>query len=203
MSPIGDPQTLSLFTTLAAQYAPFFFALLFVVFVPILGQQFFKAFLEQKTSAGIERDAAMKVYSFYWMSGIVTGLMLVATSVAWWLYVQYAYVLPTRISVYEGVIRNVQEDDMFMYDIFSSDYTVYAYYLPWVAPPVIKFAIVFKKEPGKTDTIKLSYISKKSYEAARDGKIAFSPLEIPFCLKHKDVRLMHDAASPPRFDKQC
>ena len=35
MSPIGDPQTLSQFTTLAAQYAPFFFALLFVVFVPL------------------------------------------------------------------------------------------------------------------------------------------------------------------------
>jgi hypothetical protein len=203
MEQIGDPDKWSQLTVLAAQYAPFFFALIFVVFVPIAGQQFFRAFLEQRTSAGVEREAAMRVYTFYWMSGIVTGLVLVALSVAWWFYVQYTHILPARVSIYEGVIRNAGEDDMIMYDIFSNEYTVYVYYLPWVSPPVIRFAVVFKKEPGRNQAIKLNYISRKSYEAARLENRAIFPHEIPLCLEHRELKLVREKEAPPRFDKQC
>ena len=198
-----DPKGWSEFAAVASQYGPFFFALLFVIFVPFLGQRYFRDFLEQRSTTPEERQTALQVYKFYWLSGIVTGLVLVAASVAWWFYVQAAYVLPARIALVEATILEATDEDLFMYDVFSPDYRVYAYHVSWINPPVTKVAIVLKREPKPDQVLDLRYMTKAAYKAAILGNTAIKPAPVPFCLRHREMTLVRRDGAQPHFDKKC
>ena len=211
------------YASLASQYGPFFFAILFVLFVPVLGQMYFAEFLKKQTAAGVEREAALQVYKFYWLQGVVTGLALVAVSVAWWLYVQYAHILPAqrdfsrarfdelvqkraREFVFEGIIRDARDDDMFYFD-FTRDYRIYTYMPPNVSPRVVQFAVIFPAPPPADQVIYFSYGSKAGYQAALATNGEYPPHRIKLCLNRapQDVWMVRDekADKPPHFDKAC
>ena len=78
------PETARDFTSLAAQYGPFFFAVVFVLFIPIVGQKWFAAMLQHESQRDDERAEGLKVYKFYFVSSVVAGLALVAASTGWW-----------------------------------------------------------------------------------------------------------------------
>jgi hypothetical protein len=103
---IQGANTFERFVWLSSQYAPFFFAVFFILIVPILGQTYFRKFILTRTKSEEERKIAVKLYSFYWMSGIIFGLFLVITAIIWYMYLQVAYVLP---STKENVARTIEE----------------------------------------------------------------------------------------------
>jgi hypothetical protein len=192
----------------AAQLGPFFFAIIFIVFVPIIGQQYFRAFLEQQTKAGKERDAAMKVYTFYWLSGIVTGLILVIISVLWYIYVNVNYVLVDRATVFEAKITGIKESDyLSSHDVFNTHHKVYITRAMYNREPVALVAVVFNKTNEQLPVINLFYMKDEDYRKALDSNGGFlgSPaFQISLCLKHKELVLIRDAPNEkPRFDKDC
>lgn len=200
---MGDPDTWQKMTEVAAQYAPFFFAILFIVFVPILGQQYFRSFLEQKTAKGAERDAAMRVYTFYWLSGIVTGLFLVAISVGWFFFVQLKYVLPGQQITFEGRIRGFTEEDYLSHDILNPQYKVYISRVSSESTALV--AIVFRPKVVPPAAVPLLYTKNNEYKAAvQKGEVLAKYESILLCLQHADFMLVRDGSGKsPRFDKQC
>jgi hypothetical protein len=101
-----DPAKIESFSSLAAQYGPFFFSVLFVLFVPVLGQTWFAAALKARVQDPQQKQRALDVYRFYWMSGVVAGFVLVAVSICWWVYVQTNYVLPVTQAAFEEKISD-------------------------------------------------------------------------------------------------
>jgi hypothetical protein len=221
--PMPQLSELGPYASLASQYGPFFLAILFVLFVPLLGQMYFAEFLRQRTEQGAERDAALQVYKFYWLQGVVAGLSLVAISVAWWLYVQYAHILPAqrdfsraqfealvqkraREFVFEGIIRDASDDDMFLFDT-NKPYRLYTYMPPNLVPPVVQFVAVFPAPPSPKQVIYFSYGSRAGYEAAKAEKKGYRPHPIKLCLDRpsSELWMVRDdkGQKPPHFDKDC
>jgi hypothetical protein len=207
------------FAGLAAQYGPFFFSVLFVLFVPVLGQSWFSATLNAKIKDPDEKQRALAVYRFYWMSGVVTGLLLVAVSITWWGYVQLNYVLPVqqaavdaRISdainkrIFEGTIKGVSPDDMFINDFANPDYHLYFYPIPNQIPLTMRYAIIFKNIPKDIPTVAFDYIDRPQYELlAKEGGRGGVLQRISLCLgsSAKEMFVIRVPPSSIRFDIQC
>lgn len=208
------------FTELASQYGPFFFSIVFVLFVPVLGQRWFSKLLVARIQRGDEKKQALKVYRFYWMSGVIAGFVLVFISITWWIYVQLGYVLPDRDAalearleqrlakrVFEGTILGVTDDDMFLdYNFANNGYRLYVYPIENQNPRIIKYVIIFQNDPTKDLTVPFNYMSRATYRALSETKDnPFAPIQIPLCLNAdiKSVALVRPPSSPPRFDVQC
>jgi hypothetical protein len=197
-----NPGLLEQLSAIAEQFGPFFFALLFIIFVPAMGQKYFANFLKQRASRGQERAVALEAYTFYWKTGIVTGLILVVISVWWYIYVKMHQIQIRNTSVFEAVIRGIQDDDDFVLDPGFKDYSAYYYRVPDIRPPVMKVAIVFRANSVTGPTVELHYMNRRTYAAKqKDGGILHA---IPFCLRYQEVQLIHESADkPPRFDRVC
>ena len=216
-----SPETVRDFTGLAAQYGPFFFSIIFVLFIPILGQKWFSAMLQAKIKRDDERAQGLKVYKFYFVSSIVAGLALVAISTGWWFYVQSAYVLPAQSAaidekiseainnrIYEGRITNVSPDDVFL-DLPAAKYRLYTQLVENTRPLVYRYVIIFQHDPKKDAVVEFPYMTRDTFNKlfsadARSG-VGANPERIPFCLTHKtaEVRLIRSDSAPPHFDSKC
>jgi len=195
-SVVSATDSIGRLTAWAAQYGPFLFAVLFVALVPILGQAWFKKILQTKIAGGAKvREATIQVYKFYWISGVVFGLLLVAVTVAWWMFVQLNYVLPyskeqfdKQVSaefskrVFEGVIQGADDDDIFLAGA-TKKYTIYLYPVRNTAPMQLLFAVLLSEGPSVNEPVELQYMTKRSYESLRaSGANGFLPEVLKFCL---------------------
>lgn len=181
--------------SIAAQYGPFLFAILFILFVPYLGQKWFSAILQARIAGNAqERAAHVQVYRFYWVSGIIMGLALTVLSVSWWLYVQMRLTLPSyenqienRVSaeiskrIFEGVIRGTNDDDMFISDNANSTYRIYLFPLRNQVPMIVHFAVIFTQTPQPNSLIHVEYMDKKTYDSLKDKGIGALPIPLVFC----------------------
>jgi hypothetical protein len=144
----------------------------------------------------------MKVYTFYWMQGIVAGLFLVAISVIWFFYVQMKYVLPSHQITFEGRIRGFTEEDYLSHDILNPQYKVYVSRVSSESTALV--AIVFRPKVVPPIAIPLLYTRNSEYKKAVElGQVLTKYESILLCLKHEDFMLVHDSSGSPHFDKQC
>lgn len=224
VDPLKQAESFSKLSGVASEYGPFFFALLFILFVPVIGQAWFSKMLQSKVRPGLERQKALEVYQFYWMSGVVTGLILVIVSVGWWIYVERNYVLPERPAalnelisqelsrrIFEGTIRGVSTDDMFIQDLGNPDYKLYPYVAETDRLRVVRFVVIFSKEPPKDLVVQFLYMSRATMDALANpggGGQAYGfsePLRIPLCIRKasREVSIVRDPKNGPRFNATC
>jgi hypothetical protein len=218
---LKQADNIGILSSLASQYGPFFFSILFVLFVPVFGQRwFFKLLQTRAAGTAAERAKAMSVYKFYWTSGIVTGLILVGFSVSWWAFVQYRYTLSPneeqfnkRVSneiskrIFQGVIRGADDEDIFVYDFNNPQYSIYIYPLRNQRPMLVRFVIVFNNDPVTNERIHILYMNKKSYEllASNSTAAGYRPTPLEFCINRaaSDMTFIKDDTRPPHFDIVC
>jgi len=185
---------------LAAQYGPGFFAIMFTLFIPMIGHRWFTAIIQTKlTGSDEERSATIQVYKFYWISGIVTGLLLTVLSVSWWVYVQTAYTLPQsedsfnrKVSqevsrevsgrIFEGTIAGVNDGDVLVYNDTHQGYRIYFYPLRNEWPFRVKFVVIFDDDPKPASVIRFIYMAKKDFDEIRRTDEARQPIPLQFCL---------------------
>jgi hypothetical protein len=224
---LKEAENLAKLSQVASQYGPFFFSVLFVVFVPVMGQRWLFKALESKDLARESKAKVRQVYTWYWLSGVVMGLVLTTASVLWWIYVQITYVLPaedraqaslervnetkseevirTRISeelsrrIFEGVIVGVSEEDMFVYDFSNPYYKLYVYPVTNQVPMVDRFIIIFTGELPKHPIVLFRYMNRRTYEALLANRVGYVPLDIKFCPDpgKREIQLVKDAENTP------
>lgn len=201
MSELGSPldivkqaEAIGRLSVQAALYGPFFFSLLFILLVPVLGQYWFSRMLQARTTGSREeRSRAMQVYRFYWVSGVIAGLVLMFSSSLWWGYVQWSYVLPAQDRaqavaeqlqlatakaavnkairealhqrVVEGVITGVSPNDMFLPEPGRQDYRLYVFPITNQVPMVARFVVIFDGIPPEKPIIRLPYMDRRTYNA--------------------------------------
>jgi hypothetical protein len=209
----GQVDVLERLVMLASQYGPFLFAMLYTILVPYVGQRWFASTLKSTSIGNEDREKAIKLYAFYWISGVILGLVLVILSAIWWIYVQLYYSLPQSqqqnisneisLHVYTGVIQNVNSHDMF----FESDDPEYKIYLAPVQsdPTLMRFAIIFQVVPPANHPINLKWAFKQSYERLREADKGYNPWPMQFCLRrtYNKISLMRDADGIPHFEPAC
>lgn len=210
------------FAGLAAQYGPFFFSVIFVLFVPILGQKWFAWMLQARIRNGADREEALKVFRLYFVSGVATGLVLVGVSITWWLFVQVHYVLPnqdatfeTKISeaikkrIFEGTITNVSQEDMFIEGGPNPEYHLYVRLIENQQPQVYRYVIIFQQDPKKDSLVVFPYMTRTTFRNISSGSFSGFPematARIPLCPKSDitELPLVHSSSSPPHFDIKC
>jgi hypothetical protein len=216
----AEVESVRTLSSLALQYGPFFFSIIFILFVPIIGQKWFFRMLHTRVPGGSEvRDAAMRVYKFYWISGIVAGLALVGVSVIWWGYVQYTFntenfnkKLSQEINrrVFQGIIYGADDNDMFIYQFDNPQYSVYIFPQRNQTPMLVRYAVIFSKDAEKDEKIHILYMNKKTYkillESTINGEaIGYKPTPLEFCITDTpaDMTLIKDKDKPPHFDNAC
>jgi hypothetical protein len=210
-------EDISQLAALAAQYGPFLFAILFVVCVPVLGEKWVAKILQTRNEGALgEREAIVRIYRFYWFSGIICGLFLTVVSVAWWLYVQVMHVLPQsdrqferRVAeefnrkVFQGVIRGADDNDIFIFDDKSNPHSeVYIYPIRNSYPMQVHFAVIFPDKPQPESPIRLDYLNKAAYEALKQG---YKPAALEFCPNKgaTTLSLIKADNADPRFSPTC
>lgn len=210
-----DPKILEQLTPLAQQYGPFFFAVLFVLLVPFMGQTWFRGFLEMRIEKGQERDAALEVYKFYWKSGIVAGLCLVFFAVTWWFYVQNKHLQIEAMlraeqvkkmqesyfksRVITGYIKGINGDDVFS-PTANSDYTLSVVPTKFGDIEKIWFVIVFSDIPNEKQEVEFVHVSKaKSRDASAGGEAS----RIRVCIHGLPRELEFQRGQTPQFNVSC
>jgi len=204
---------------IASQYGPFFFAVLFILFVPVVGQKWFSKALEKRSvGSEQERQKALEIYSFYWLSGVKTGIVLVGVSIVWWAFVQIKYTLPDADSkfrqkvsdeisrrIFQGVIRGANDDDIFIYDFNNPQYSIYVYPQKNQTPMLIRYVVVFSDDPPKNFPVQLMYMNRKTYEALVSTNTGYVPIALSFCIENdaRDISIIKDPATPPHFSFSC
>lgn len=202
--------------SLAIQYGPFLMALIFVLVVPYTGQRWFSKILQTKLAGSDqERLASIEVYEFYWKSGILCGLVLTGISVAWWIYVQMSYALPSseeqfnrRVSealarrVIEGTILGASDEDIFL-PADDTRYKVYMYERKDLIPMKVEFLIRFLEDPGPDLHVQVEYINKRAYDNLRVRNKGYFPALLQLCPKRDATALLFVKDPKPSFDQNC
>jgi len=215
MSPT-DVGLLGQLSSLAIQYGPFLMMLIFVLVVPFTGQRWFSKILQTKLAGSDqERVASIQVYEFYWKSGVVCGLVLTGISVAWWIYVQLCYSLPTseeqfnkRVSealakrVIAGTILGASDDDYFI-PADDKNYKVYIYPRKDLTPMKVEFLIRFLEDPEADFHVKVQYMHKRTYENLKMNNNGYIPAVLEFC-PDMDLTAVSFVNDPkPSFNPAC
>lgn len=195
---------------LAAEYGPFFFALLFTLVVPLIGQ---------KLIGPNTRDETARLYR---KVGIWLSVFLVIFSVVWWAAIQIwppaasktaidnrvREVFKTKIR--QGMILGVDDDDtFFVRQDPNSKYQVYLHPRRDLREMQISY-IVVPTDEAITDTttpddpIFVQYGNFQSMKAMSTIGRGYPFIELPLCLKSQ-VKLVKggDPSAQPKFDVTC
>src|SRR5215471_9037877 len=134
-------------TKLAAEYGPFLFAILFSLVVPIRAFQNFRDCTVKFPSPDATQSCLIHQSETYFRSTWIAGFVLIAFSVAWWLYQNYDNRVLARHAYwisYEGEISGVSADD-----VLNSIPTDEHIYIWAVDHPFHHYQYVVLQHPGE------------------------------------------------------
>jgi hypothetical protein len=161
-------QEISVFTSLAHQYGPFLFAILFTLVVTRVANNFYSE-CRKDPRAG---TADIALYRMYFASSFVFSIVLVLAAVSWWFWTQKdTYVFRFAI---DGLRHgeSVESDDYFRRRWKSDN-----------DDPKYEFVVVQDKPfaPGKTFSV--NYFRRSNSPPSADGLISPEPplrLKVPY-----------------------
>ena len=199
---------------LAVEYGPFFFALLFALVVPLLGQRLISQTIHSNSEATqIELAALIKSRDQYRRAAIYLMVFLVVFSVVWWSAIQIWPPPSSQVMinktvdslvaqrVFQGVIRGGDDDDAFI-DSDNANYTTYLSPERDRIPMIIKYVIVFKRMPEKNKPVRVYYANLQTLKSIPKG---YLPTPLEFCVNESavDMLLVKDAVKGPRLEAKC
>jgi hypothetical protein len=91
-------------TYLGFLWGPFFFSILYILVVPRIAHAYYAAVTVRNSPPALPEE--IQEYRTYFRWSVRTGLILVALSVAWWLYAQFQY------HIYKGIISGLEKDQV-------------------------------------------------------------------------------------------
>lgn len=208
---IKNEQALANLTSLASQYAPFFFAVLYVVFLPIISQTYFRRSLESRVKSDQERAISFETYRFYFISSIKFGIFLTCVAIGWYFFYQIYFIgsksnTNENINVMEGRILGLETSDILI--TFKNDiYTVYLYPEQNTKPLVVDYAIISKKPIVEIKRVDYYYINSNVLNALAGGNQGVGGQYVPVTscvdLSHPIQYFHYDKNSGPGFIQNC
>ncbi len=105
-------ESLSQWVELAFQYGPFFFSILFLIFISRSARQSYNRVSVRRDPPPTEKE--MAVHRWVFITSFAVGILLVAASVVWW----FGY--KPSVYVFRGTIKNLRE-----YEKLDSDGSIY------------------------------------------------------------------------------
>ncbi|WP_088360692.1 MULTISPECIES: hypothetical protein [Rhodomicrobium] len=206
---LPTPDTLEKFSAIAQQYGPFFFAVVFIFFVPVMGQRWFRSFLESRTASGEERNAALAAYTFYWKTGTVSGLILVFAAVGWWIHVQRTYLNRAQLAaadkrIISGFILGLTEDYEFIPSIAENKYKMYVEKIAQKGNTIFRYVIIFDDIPAGNELVDFQYLPPSSIGAS-DQVYGAKTHRLSICIKQCNgaLEIIQEKNQSPRFNKSC
>jgi hypothetical protein len=163
----ADTDIVAPLTKLASDYGPFLFAILFALVVPFRAYQNYSDCTGKYPQPTGEQCELIKQTELYFRSAWIAGFVLVAFSVAWWLYfnwdrlhvAQQGY----RVS-YEGEIRGVTADDKLDVGLNSPVFLSFNN-----SPPRYTFHVLTQAPISAPIPVQLVWVSEQQTAAQQSG----------------------------------
>ena len=90
---------------MAEEFGPFLFAILFILFIPKIAHGYYKEANTRKRPPASQQER--NTYRLYFISSVWCGVIVMALSIAWWVYAQ-----SRGSNVYQIAITRLGEDDI-------------------------------------------------------------------------------------------
>jgi len=208
---------------MASEYGPFFFALLFTLVVPFIGQAFISRNIRENSHASpAEIDALLHSQALYRQVAVWLSVFLVIFSVIWWAAVQIwppataQAALDKRVreafrnKVRIGTIYGIDDDDTFIVrGNDQSHYKVYLYPRRDMLDMQVDYIVVphddaITDATHPDDPITVQYGNFSTMKAMKAVNLGYTYADLPLCLKNGIVTLLKGVGTDdqPSF-KDC
>jgi hypothetical protein len=111
MNTTMDLSVLTSIVSLAEQFGPFLFSILFILVVPRIAQKYYR---EANIRTPPASDAEKNTYRIYFIGSVICGILVMGASIGWWFFWQ-----SRGTFVYQVAILGLKEDETIASQFFS------------------------------------------------------------------------------------
>jgi hypothetical protein len=189
----ADTDIATSLTKLASDYGPFLFAILFALIVPVRTYQNFRDCTTKFPAPNEFQRDLIRESEMYFRYTWIAGFVLIAFSVAWWLYLNYD-IQRLRDSHYyvryNAVISNVSAND----ELDISDQDAYLYFVntPY---PHYQFVLLRQNPVSSVEPFVLNWLDRR--QAPGQSGLGGQFVTLVFDPKQQNYTLRRDATQLP------